>query len=265
MSWESPNDHFLGEATEKVFDDVLGSDRRRRPTGALPVNEHELADFLETGRRASAPGTPGSDAAARVRDLLGDDTTWAEPSPAGVDELIAAIEAEAAAGGPAAPPSRPARARPPAHRRSAARPGGRRLMLLSAAAALALLAGAAGFVLRGADDGGGGQEFDIAGTELAPEASAVARVEEVASGVDIRLDVRDLPPAAPGTYYQAWLRNEDAAVTIGTFHMQGGDDTVDLWAGVPLDRYPTLTVTLQQEGAGAESSGQVVLRGDVRG
>jgi hypothetical protein len=231
------------------------------------VNEHELADFLETGRRASAPDAPGSDAAARVRDLLGDDTLWAEPSPSGVDELIAAIEAEAP--GAHVAPSRPSRIQPSARRRagsrrSAARPG-RRLMLLSAAAALALLAGAVGYLVRGADDGAGGQEFAIAGTELAPEASAVATVEEVGSGVDIRLDVRDLPPAAPGTYYQAWLRNEDAAVTIGTFHMQDGDDTVDLWAGVPLDRYPTLTVTLQQEGAGAESSGEVVLRGDVRG
>ena len=36
-----------------------------------------------------------------------------------------------------------------------------------------------------------------------------------------------------------------------------------LWSGVDLERYPTLTVTLQQEGAGAESSGQVVLSGTV--
>jgi hypothetical protein len=34
---------------------------------------------------------------------------------------------------------------------------------------------------------------------------------------------------------------------------------------VPLDRYPTLTVTLQQEGGGQDSSGQVVLSGDTHG
>ena len=54
-------------------------------------------------------------------------------------------------------------------------------------------------------------------------------------------------------------------VTIGTFHMQGGDDTVELWSGVPLDEYPTLTVTLQDEGGGQESSGRVVLTGVIGG
>jgi Anti-sigma-K factor rskA len=103
----------------------------------------------------------------------------------------------------------------------------------------------------------------VAGTELAPDASAVARVEETGSGVAIELDVRDLPPAEPGTYYHAWLKGPDGLVTVGTFHMQDGDNTVELWSGVPLDRYPTLTVTLQQEGAGQESSGQVVLTAEI--
>jgi hypothetical protein len=45
--------------------------------------------------------------------------------------------------------------------------------------------------------------------------------------------------------------------------MRGGDDDVELWSGVPLDRYPTLTVTLQEEGGSQQSSGRAVLSGDV--
>ena len=77
--------------------------------------------------------------------------------------------------------------------------------------------------------------------------------------------MRGLPPAPPGTYYQAWVKGDGGLVTIGTFHMQGGDDTVELWSGVPLDEYPTITVTLQDEGGGQESSGRVVLTGVIGG
>jgi hypothetical protein len=134
-------------------------------------------------------------------------------------------------------------------------------MLVAAAAGIVVLAGV-GTLVRAADDDGG-REFTVAGTELAPEASAVATVEETGSGVAIELDVSGLPPADPGTYYQAWLKGPDGLVTVGTFHMRGGDDNVELWSGVPLDRYATLTVTLQEEGAGQQSSGRVVLSGDV--
>ena len=60
------------------------------------------------------------------------------------------------------------------------------------------------------------------------------------------------------------MRNgEDEAVTMGTFHMRSGDATVTLWSGVDVDEYPTLTITLQKEGAGPESSGEVYLRGSI--
>ena len=81
------------------------------------------------------------------------------------------------------------------------------------------------------------------------------------------IDVAGLPAAPEGEYYEGWLHAEETGewVSVGTFHMRGGDDHVELWSGVPVDRYPTLTVTLQEEGAGQESSGRVVLSGDVRG
>jgi hypothetical protein len=221
------------------------------------VNDDELADFLDRGGRGAGPaGSATPDAASRVRDLLAEDSTWAEPSPDGVEHLLAAIGAESG-GRPAADaaPS-PAAARRAGRRR-------RTVVALSAAAALLVVAGVVGVIARSGDDGG--RPYDVAGTELAPDASAVATVDERGSGVAIELDVSGLSPAEPGTYYQGWVKGPEGLVTVGTFHLRGGDDTVELWSGVPLDRYPTLTVTLQDEGGGAESSGRVVLSGEVGG
>ena len=219
------------------------------------MNEDELADFLESRGGSAGPGGASTDDAGRVSDLLADESVWAEPAPEGVDDLLAAIRAERA--GPAAE-DRPA---PVSTLRARGRRGTR--ILLAAAAAVVVVAGVVGILARPGDDGG--REFDVAGTELAPDASAVATVDERGSGVAIELDVRGLPPAEPGTYYQGWVKGPEGLVTVGTFHLRGGDDTIDLWSGVPLDRYPTLTVTLQDEGGGQESSGRVVLSGEVGG
>jgi Anti-sigma-K factor rskA len=241
-----------------VFDVVLGSDYDLQPTGATGVNEDEFAEFLDSGRRPAGPA--GGDASTRdttvrFRDLLADDAVWAEPSSTGADDLLAAIEAESSrAAETAARPS-------PSAARFGAR---RRRLIVSAAAGLVVVAGAVGILVRAADDGDD-RDFDVAGTELAPEASAVATVEETGSGVAIELDVSGLPPAERGMYYQAWVKGPDGLVTVGTFHLRGGDDSVELWSGVPLARYPTLTVTLQEEGGGQESSRRVVLSGDVGG
>lgn len=192
-----------------------------------------------------------------LADLLADEPVWAEPRADGADGLLSAIRAEARAD-----PTGLRRSRRP---RGAARsrPWRRPLGLVAAAAAVVLVVAVAVAALSQAGDDTAGREVAIAGTELAPDASAVATVEELGSGVAIQLDVTELPPAEAGTYYQAWVKGPDGLVTVGTFHMRDGDDTIELWAGVDLDRYPTLTVTLQQEGAGQESSGQVVLSGEI--
>lgn len=195
---------------------------------------------------------------ADLEELLSDDTIWAEPRPDGADALLAAIRSDTGEG--------PRRLDPvPRHRQVPDRRPGRRwrpALVAAAAAAVVLVAGAVVGVRLG-DDDGQAREVALAGSELAPNARGTATVEEVGSGVAIEIDVTGLPPAAPGTYYQAWVRGPDGLITIGTFHMRGGDDTVELWSGVELDRYPLLTVTLQQEGAGQDSSGQVVLSGEI--
>src|SRR5262245_33140785 len=129
-----------------VFDVVLGSDLQRRTTGAIGVNEDEFADFLDNGRRASGPRDESTrDTATRFRDLLGSDAVWAEPSPTGVDDLLAAIEAES---GDTAPTVAPAtRPRAPSRGRS------RRLILVAAAAGIVVVAGVVGILVRSAGDG----------------------------------------------------------------------------------------------------------------
>lgn len=101
-------------------------------------------------------------------------------------------------------------------------------------------------------------------TEQEPSASGTAAISDTPSGFSIELDLEGLPPAAEGSYYQAWLKNaEGELVTIGTFHARDGSDDVILWSGVDPADYPTLTVTLQREGEGPQSSGQVVLVGTL--
>lgn len=219
------------------------------------MNEDELAEILETRRSPDAPHTAAvsqteAQRAAYLRDLLGEQATWVEPATGGSDALVQAIQTES-------------RRLESGTTVGARRPG--RLVWFSVAASLVLLAAVLGVVVftgRG-DDDNPDRQFALIGTELAPDAAAVATVSELRSGIAIVLEISGLPPSEPGTYYQGWVRDTEEAVAVGTFHMRGGDGAVELWSGVDLDRYPTVTVTLQEEGAGPESSGQVVLTGEV--
>jgi hypothetical protein len=231
------------------------------------VNEDELAELLETGRRPDGSLRPqANDTAGRLHDLLGDESVWAEPEPGGLDVLLASISAEAA-DRPVAPPSGGA-AHLAAHRsrRRSAHAGGAgrgRMLLLSAAAALVVVAGVAGVLVATSGDDGAGREVALSGTPLSPDASAQAMVEVRDAGVAIGLADVNLPGAPPGSYYQGWVKGDSGLVTVGTFHLRGDDDDIELWSGVDLEDYPMLTITIQEEGAGQESSGQVVLSGRI--
>ena len=130
-----------------------------------------------------------------------------------------------------------------------------------AAAAALLIAGIFGITqLAGNSDG---VQLALEATDNAPDASASAVITDTPQGTKIVLDVDDLPPAAPGTYYEAWLRiDAETGVSAGTFHLRGGDAEIELWAGVTTDEFPLFTITIQDE-AQPESSGVVVLRGLV--
>ncbi|MEV6282773.1 anti-sigma factor [Kribbella sp. NPDC051770] len=144
-------------------------------------------------------------------------------------------------------------------RQRATRP--RRRLAVLAAAAAAVIAAATGLVITAGQPET--QTFALSGTALATGAKGTAELRETPSGFEITLRTSGLEGAAPGTYYEAWVKGEKGLVPIGTFHLRGGPDRVVLWSGVDMVAYPTMTVTVQPEGGGAASSGRVVLSGAV--
>ena len=188
--------------------------------------------------------------------LLSNPALWDEPDPADEEFIVATILAEAAAT-PASAES--AEAAPDnvipisRHRRWMA-------PALSAAAAVLVVLLGLGIVNAISDRPADGEvELALDGTELAPAATATARIVDLPAGSRIRLDVEGLEPAAPGTYYEVWLRQDaEIGVSAGTFHLRGDGD-IELWAGVSLQDYPLVTITIQEE-AEPVSSGRVVLK-----
>lgn len=204
-----------------------------------------------------------------LSSLLSDPSVWDEPNRKTEDAIVAAIAAErdAQKSGPDEVPALTLAEAPsesenteasnvvPITRARSSVPA---FLAGAVAASVLLVAVFVGSTLLSTSDG---TDLALEATELAPEAAGVATISEMALGTQIILDVSGLPPAEPGTYYEAWLRiDADAGVSAGTFHLRGGDGTIELWAGVTPDEYPLFTITLQSE-AQEESSGQVVLRG----
>jgi hypothetical protein len=232
------------------------------------MSEHDPPEGGLGGAAEAADDPLTATAMRTLAPLLRDPALWTDPPPSLADSIVAAIAAEraeqdvTAADSPAAVP-----AAAPVDELSRAR--GRRLerrrptMWAALASAAAVLAIAVGIVAtRG--DGGGGEELAMVPTDLIPGAAGTATVTEFDAGVAIELDVEGLPPAPDGQYYAGWVRSEDGElVGVGSFHMRGRDATVTLWSGVALEDYPILSVTIQTEGEGEGSSGQVVLRGTL--
>lgn len=238
-----------------------------------------LRDYLEQVSTGDAM-PPG---ARRVRRLLGSPSSWEEPPAATLDGIMAQIATERAGG--RQQPVNAAAVQPPGHVDAGApqapstnsrgnvtditsaaprRRTARRTLLAAAAAAVFVAGGGAAGWYANMEHERRGVPVAMSGTELSPGASAIARVRDTPSGFAVRLRISGLPPAAQGTYYQAWLKSPDGElVTIGTFHLHRDDEDVDLWSGVDPTDYPLLTVTLQQEHGGQPSSGKVVLKGTI--
>ncbi len=134
------------------------------------------------------------------------------------------------------------------------------------AVAAAVIAFSIGFAIanRSDDDVDAMADVQLAGTELAPSASATGNVVDRGAGYAIRLDMDGLPPAPDGSYYEGWLRADDGEmVSVGTFHMRGGDGSVVLWSGVRVAEYSTLVVTEQMERSPGDPHDRVVLEGQI--
>lgn len=194
------------------------------------------------------------------------DALWAE-LPAGLEDVVVAAVAAEAAGDRladdrhdtgAGPPDRADHA-PPApldrlRRRRSSVP-----WWLSAAAAIAVVV--AGVVLLTRGEGSEAIEFTLAGTEAAPDASAEVIMSTTPAGLKILLDADGLPGAPQGTYYEAWLNNGEISVSAGTFHLRGGSNQIELWAGVVTSDFHRLAVTLEPVDGDAGSSGDARLVG----
>lgn len=209
------------------------------------MNEDRLARYLDGEHDPDPPAE-----FVALRRQLADESVWLEPPP----HLQEAIVADIASRQDAAPtPLRASRHR--TARRWTAQPWA------AVAAVAAAIAVVAVIMFPRAET----RQLRMEGTDLAAGATAIATIRTTPTGEDITLDVSGLEPPPPDFFYQGWVRQggepEDNAVTIGTFHMRGGDDEVTLWAGVDIDDFPVLTVTLEPDDGDPASSGEVVLRG----
>ena len=204
------------------------------------TSQQWLADYLEQGRpglESDAPDAASADAARRLRVLLAEPDSWAEPPPGLLDQILAGTG------------------------RAAGRDDRRQTQMRRTvrAGAVALLAAAAIVIALVVTRGPATTDVVLAGTRLAPGASATVKLHATPSGLAVELDVSGLPPSPRGYYYQAWMKGPRGLVTIGTFHLRGGPGTVELWSAVSLTDYPAITVTREPEDGNPASSGQVVL------
>lgn len=219
---------------------------------------------------------PTDEEIRRIEALLGDPELWEEPDMADEDAIVSAITTESrrvepisedpseqatlSAGeaqmlyGDSDEQSVESNVVPISRARRWAVP------VMSAAAGIILALAAVAIVGSFDDRPDGEVTLVLDGTDLAPDAEAEAMVVGLNAGTRIELDVSNLAPAAPGTYYEVWMRKDaDIGVSAGTFHLRGGDAAIELWAGVLLEDYPLVTVTIQDE-ADPTSSGRVVLK-----
>lgn len=212
-----------------------------------PLDDAELALLVDDRAELDA-----------IAVLLADVELWEEPSASLEDDIVDLIRTESHVVRLPAPttPARPTWGTSATNLRSL-HPSRRRVLrssLLSAAAAAVIAAGATAVVLRDGQNGPPSQ-FESALPDGQP---GRVRVADTASGLRIELDAPRLERLADGQFYQAWLRSVDGnrLVAVGTFH--SGNDVI-LWAGVKLQDFPTLTVTIEPDDGNPASSGNRVL------
>lgn len=204
----------------------------------MPENR---AEYLASG---SGPEPEDRARLDLIRSVLSRKETWSEPPPEVADQVIAAISAE----------KRPADLEPVAR--------SRRWPLVAAVSTGAAAVVIAIMGMLGVFSSPDQQVLAIEGTDLQPSATGEASIRESGAGWWIRLELDDLPAADQGTYYEGWVWNDDGqGVSIGTFHLRGGDQQVILWSGVDPANYPSIWVTLEDEDGNPAASERIVMRG----
>lgn len=200
----------------------------------------ERASYLAS---ATGPEPVDRERLDLIREILAQEVTWVEPPHEVADRLLDAVVSHRGAAEPL--PTAPSRR------------WGWAAAVAGIAAAVVLVAG-----LLGVFSSPGERVIEIAGTDLEPSATGEVAIRETDAGWWLRLDLDDLPAAAEGSYYEGWVWNDEGdGVSIGTFHMRGGTDSVVLWSGVDPADYPAIWVTLETEDGDPAASDRIVMWG----
>ncbi len=142
--------------------------------------------------------------------------------------------------------------------------------LISAAAVVAVIAGVGVFAATRPDS----SPTELAAAELLPYqgaqvGEAAGQVELIDDGdqLTLRVDMRDLPAPAPGTFYELWLIDPTTGEPVSVATMKDGSSDVATEIAVPSGTDPAqfdvVDVSVQEEDAGPEHSGNSVLRGTL--
>ncbi len=183
-------------------------------------------------------------------DLLGDPSTWAEPT-AGLEDSVlqAVLDAEPVDGAAAV---RERRAHPRRRTRVV-------VSLVAAAAAVAIVVGAVAAVRR---EPRAMFTSRLTATALVPAARASAEIYRGGAGFHVTLDASGLTTLPNGEYYEAWLKNASGTlVSIGSFSSSEGK--IILWSGVSPTEFDTMSVTIEATDGNQGPSGKRVLVGAV--
>jgi hypothetical protein len=132
----------------------------------------------------------------------------------------------------------------------------------AAAAAAAVVVGAAAVQLRGPGEGSSPVLASAALEPLAPGESAAGTAEVRSRGVEIvlELELADLPELPPGSFYELWLIDSGVTklVSLGPLRSDG---RYVVPAGVELDAYPVVDVSVEPIDGNTLHSGDSLLRG----
>jgi hypothetical protein len=154
--------------------------------------------------------------ARRIRQVLGEQSLWEEPSPE-LEQRILSIGRAAGNG------------------RSAA--GGTRFLIPAAALVAVLVAGTLLWPDR-AD-----WEFDLAAVGGGQGASATVAGWNEEQGTRLRIEISGVAQSPPGHYYEIWLTSPAGLhVSAGTFR---GDGVIDATVAVRRSDFPRLWITLE--------------------
>lgn len=145
------------------------------------------------------------------------------------------------------------------------RRGGRTWLLAGAAAVVGVLLG--GIVTAGLLDSPTPQEL-VASASLDPIEDSgfagTASVEQTADGAVLTVSVPDLPQVPDG-YYEVWMASPDTTtmVAIGTLNA-GQDGTFSLPAGMDVNAFPVIDVSVEHFDGDAGHSAVSVVRGQLQ-